>query len=165
MPNNLILRILRGATIAALATTAMTAVSFAQDVPDVPRNETVVLTPWGDQPAQFANIDNWHPYLAQITHQRDAMQFTVNEMMFYTNLNTGELIPWQAVSYENAPDFMSATIKLRDGVKWSDGVAFTSDDVKWTLETLRDASRAAARRVTRGGGATVTQRVAPRCRR
>ena len=84
---------------------------FAQ-VADVPRNETLVLTPWGDQPAQFANVENWNPYLTSVTHQRDAMQFTVNEMLFYTNLNTGELIPWQAESFEYAPDFMSATIKL-----------------------------------------------------
>jgi peptide/nickel transport system substrate-binding protein len=134
------LRILRGAAIAALATTAMTAVAFAQDVQDVPRNQTLVITPWGDQPAQLANVDNWNPYLTpSVTHQRDAMQITVNEELFYTNLNTGELIPWQAESYENAPDFMSATIHLRQGVEWSDGQPFTSDDVKFTLETLRDA--------------------------
>ncbi|WP_417308337.1 ABC transporter substrate-binding protein [Devosia sp.] len=116
-------------------------------VQDMPRNETLVLTPWGDQPAQFANTENWHPYLTSVTHQRDVMQITINEMMFYTNLNTGELIPWQAESYEYADDFMSATIKLRDGVEWSDGEPFTAEDVKFTIEAVRDAppeSRGAA---------------------
>ena len=108
-------------------------------VADMPRNETLVLTPWGDQPAQFANIENWNPYVSSITHQRDAMQFTVNEKLFYTNLTTGEIIPWQGESYELAPDFLSATIKLREGVEWSDGQPFSADDVKFTLEALRDA--------------------------
>jgi peptide/nickel transport system substrate-binding protein len=133
-------RLMRGTATMAVAASLFAGTAWAQEVVDVPRNETLVLTPWGDQPAQFANIDNWHPYLTPtITHQRDAMQFTVNEMLFYTNLNTGELIPWQAVSYENAPDFMSSTIKLREGVEWADGTPFTSADVKFTLETLRDA--------------------------
>lgn len=129
---------LLGSAIALLAVPLLASTALAQ-VADMPRNETLVLTPWGDQPAQFANVENWNPYLTSITHQRDAMQFTVNEMLFYTNLNTGELIPWQAESYELAPDFLSATIKLREGVEWSDGQPFTAEDVKFTLEALRDA--------------------------
>ena len=124
-----------------IATAALLAAAgFAQaQVADMPRNETLVLTPWGDQPAQFANIENWNPYLSSITKQRDVMQFTVNEALFYTNLNTGELVPWQAESFSYSDDFMSATIKLRDGVAWADGTPFTSADVKFTLEAVRDA--------------------------
>lgn len=132
--------------IGGAAALLMTTTALAQ-VQDVPRNETLVMTPWGDQPAQLSNVENWHPYLLSITHQRDVMQYTVNEMMFYTNLNTGELIPWQAESYEYSPDFKSATIKLREGVEWSDGKPFTAEDVKFTLEAVRDAppeSRGAA---------------------
>ena len=136
----------RSILLGSAAALLMSSTALAQ-VADVPRNETLVLTPWGDQPAQLANVENWHPYLTSVTHQRDVMQFTVNEMMFYTNLNSGELIPWQAESYEYAPDFMTATIKLREGVEWSDGMPFTAEDVKFTLEAVRDAppeSRAAA---------------------
>jgi len=133
-----LMRALRGG-IAALALLPMAGAAFAQDVADMSREETLVLTPWGDQPAQFSNVDNWNTYLSTIPKQRDVMQITINEMLFYTNLNTGELIPWQAVSYETADDFMSATITLREGVTWADGVAFTSEDVKFTLEALRDA--------------------------
>ena len=81
------------------------------------------MTPWGDQPAQLANVDNWNPYLTSIQHQRDAMQITINEELFYTNLNSGKLIPWQAESFELSPDFLTATIHLRKGVEWSDGAA------------------------------------------
>lgn len=125
--------LLGGAVALLMSTTALA------QVEDVPRHETLVLTPWGDQPAQFANVENWHPYISSIAHQRDVMQFTVNEMMFYTNLNTGELIPWQAESYEYASDYMSASIQLREGVEWSDGMPFTAEDVKFTLEAIRDA--------------------------
>lgn len=138
MQRSRLMRTLRGG-IAALAMIPMAATAFAQDVADVPRNETLVLTPWGDQPAQFSNVENWNTYLATIPKQRDVMQITINEMLFYTNLNTGEIIPWQGESFETADDFMSATITLRDGVTWSDGVPFTSEDVKFTLEALRDA--------------------------
>ena len=62
----------------------------------------------------------------------------IYEALFYTNLNTGELIPWQAESYTYNDDFTEITLKLRDGVTWCDGTKFTADDVKYTLEMLRD---------------------------
>jgi len=125
-----------GATLGPSATHA----SVSGQIKDVPRNRTLVLTPWGDQPAQLPNPDNFHPYLPTGNNQRNALEFTVNEMLFYTNLNTGELIPWQGESYELSPDFMKATIKLRKGVEWADGQPFTAEDVKFTLEAIRDAA-------------------------
>jgi peptide/nickel transport system substrate-binding protein len=127
------------AILALAGTSLLSGLSYAQDVKNVPRNETLVLTPWGDQPAQLANIDNWNPYITTISHQRDAMQVTVNEELFYTNLNDGKLIPWQAESFDLSPDFLTATVHLRKGVEWSDGQPFTAGDVKFTLEALRDA--------------------------
>ena len=56
----------------------------------------------------------------------------------YTNLNTGELIPWQAESFTYNDTYTAVTVKLRQGVTWSDGQAFSSADVKYTLEMLRD---------------------------
>ena len=131
---------LLGGAMAAAVLALTCGLASAEDIASVPREETLVLTPWGDQPAQFANLENWNPYLLpSVSHQRDVMEFTINEMLFYTNLNTGELIPWQGESFSYADDFLTATIKLRDGVKWSDGTPFTADDVKFTLEALRDA--------------------------
>lgn len=138
MQRSSLTRALRGG-IAALALMPMAGMALAQGVADMPRNETLVLTPWGDQPAQFSNVDNWNTYLVSIPKQRDVMQITINEMLFYTNLNTGELIPWQAESYEMSEDFMTSTIRVREGVTWADGTPFTAADVKFTLEALRDA--------------------------
>jgi peptide/nickel transport system substrate-binding protein len=128
-----------GAALALAASSLAAGVARAAEVKDVPRKDTLVLTPWGDQPAQLANVENWNPYLTSIQHQRDAMQITVNEELFYTDLNSGKLVPWQAESFDNSADYLTATIHLRKGVAWSDGQPFTADDVKFTLEALRDA--------------------------
>ena len=51
-----------------------------------------------------------------LLHQRNSLHYTVNEMLFYTNHNTNEIIPWQAESFSYNPDFTEITLKLRDGV-------------------------------------------------
>jgi peptide/nickel transport system substrate-binding protein len=41
-----------------------------------------------------------------------------------------------ATSISPSKDFLSYTVKLRKGVKWHDGVAFTADDVVFTYEQM-----------------------------
>ncbi|MBA7631256.1 Glutathione-binding protein GsiB [subsurface metagenome] len=41
-------------------------------------------------------------------------------------------------SYHYNEDFTELTIKIRPGVEWSDGVAFTARDIAFTLHMLRD---------------------------
>ena len=72
--------------------------------------------------------------------QREMGLKGIYEALFYTNLNTGEVVPWQGESYEYNDDFTEITLKLRDGVTWCDGVQMTADDVKYTLEMLRDSA-------------------------
>lgn len=60
----------------------------------------------------------------------------IYEYLFYMNYETGEYIPWLAEKYEYSPDYKSITIYLRKGVKWSDGVPFTADDVVFTYNML-----------------------------
>jgi peptide/nickel transport system substrate-binding protein len=50
------------------------------------------------------------------------------------------LAPSLAESYEMAPDFKSATFKLRPGIKFHDGSPVTPEDVKFTFEQYRGAS-------------------------
>lgn len=45
--------------------------------------------------------------------------------------------PCLAKSWEVAPDGKTITFKLQDGVKFHDGKPFTGEDVKFSLETLR----------------------------
>ena len=106
---------------------------------DVPRNETLIVSPFAGQPVTFPDVESWNPYILTNRRQQASMSYTINEELFYTNLNDNTLIPWQAESFENSSDFTAATIHLRKGVEWSDGVPFTSEDVKFTLEAIRDA--------------------------
>jgi peptide/nickel transport system substrate-binding protein len=102
------------------------------------RNRTLVITPWSDTTGPLSNAENWNIYQTGNKNQREMGSKTIYEALFYTNLNTGELIPWQAETFEYNDDFTSVTVKLRDGVEWSDGTPFTCADVKFTLEMLRD---------------------------
>jgi peptide/nickel transport system substrate-binding protein len=105
---------------------------------DVPRDRTLVITPWSDTTGPLKNPDNWHIYQTGNQNLRHMGGKTVYEALMYTNLNTGEITPWQAESFEYNDDYTVVTVKLRQGVEWSDGVPFTCQDVKFTLEMLRD---------------------------
>ena len=48
--------------------------------------------------------------------------------------------PSLAESYEIAPDYKSATFKLRPGIKFHDGTPVTPEDVKFTFEKYRGAN-------------------------
>lgn len=105
---------------------------------DVPRNRTLIVTPWGFHP-EVRNPENFNIYLSTgYNHQREIGDKTIYEALMYTNLNTGEVIPWQAESFQYNEANTVITVKLRKGVAWSDGQPFTSKDVKYTLEMLRD---------------------------
>ena len=51
-----------------------------------------------------------------------------------------DFVPSLAESYEIAPDFKSATFKLRSGTTFHDGSPVTPEDVKFTYEQYRGAS-------------------------
>src|SRR6266536_1180147 len=103
-----------------------------------PRERTLVITPWGAVP-EIRNPENYNIYLTgTYNHQRESGDKTMFEALMYTNLNTGELIPWQAEKFSYNPTYTAITVNLRKGVTWSDGQPFTSGDVKYTLEMLRD---------------------------
>lgn len=103
---------------------------------DVPRNETLILDSTLER---IATPENYNPFLPTTTLQGGLHQVAF-ESLFYLNLETGELMPWQAESYAFNDTFDEVTIKLRDGVKWSDGVPFTADDVVFTMNMLKENS-------------------------
>lgn len=132
--------LLVGLAVASLVIPAQSAVAQG-DLAEVPRNETFVFSPWGFV-TELPNVDNWNVYNQgpAFNNQREMGVKGILEALFYTNLNTGELIPWQGESFTYNDDFTEITLKLRDGVTWCDGVQMTSDDVKYTLEALRDVN-------------------------
>src|SRR5690349_20098316 len=74
-------------------------------IKDVPRNRTLIVTPWSDATGPLKNPDNWNMYLSGNSNMRNMGDKTMYEQLFYTNLNTGELIPWQAEGFEYNKDY------------------------------------------------------------
>ena len=60
------------------------------------------------------------------------------------NRSTLELEPWLAESWTATPDGRSYTLKLRNGVTWSDGTPFTAADVVFTFQALYDPRTASS---------------------
>jgi peptide/nickel transport system substrate-binding protein len=56
----------------------------------------------------------------------------------YLNYGDGEYKMWVAESYESNADATVWTLKLRKGVTWNDGVAFTADDIIYSINLQID---------------------------
>lgn len=126
------------AAAASLAGTASITptVSAAQQLADVPREKTLILVGvGGESPNQFTDVDTVNPLVAVGPNlSRSGFQFVYEPLWFY-NMLTGEEKAWLAESHTYNADFTAVTVKLRQGVEWSDGTPFTANDVKFTIET------------------------------
>ncbi len=60
----------------------------------------------------------------------------VFDLLFMVDGRTGEPEPWMAESYAFSHDKRHLTVKLRDGLEWSDGEPITADDFVFTFERL-----------------------------
>src|SRR5262249_41994488 len=113
--------------------------SAASDIKQVARQDTLIVSDFGTGMTEIQDPQNMNPYsLGGLGRVRAILNKTIYEFLYLYNHNTGEEIPWLASSYSVAPDGLSVDVTLRDGVLWSDGQPFTSDDVKYTIELLRD---------------------------
>ncbi len=122
-------------TAPAAAATAAPAAASGGQLKDVPRNRTLILAQGGVQ-GKYQDFDLWNAYALGANHQTGP-NIIHEPLAFYSAFGDKE-IPWLAESYEYTPDFKQLTIKLRSGVKWSDGQPFGADDVAYTLSTLKD---------------------------
>ena len=64
------------------------------------------------------------------------MRQCVWEPLFSLNYETGEIAPWMGESFTPNEGLDVWTLKIRAGVKWSDGEDFDAEDVIFTLNTL-----------------------------
>jgi peptide/nickel transport system substrate-binding protein len=83
---------------------------------------------------QDAYTQNFNPY--NTASVISGTQGLIYETLLYVNRLDGSVKPWLASSYELASDAQSITFHLRQGVTWSDGQPFTSDDVVFTLNLM-----------------------------
>jgi peptide/nickel transport system substrate-binding protein len=63
----------------------------------------------------------------------------IHEPLMVLNGVKGELVPWLATGYKWSDDLKTLTFTIRDGVKWSDGEAFTASDVAFTFNLVKTA--------------------------
>lgn len=126
----------KAAVAAPTATTAPAAPAVGPKK-EVARKDTLVNV--GGQ-TEIEEPTNFNPYsLGGLGRIRGPLNKTIFEFLYYYNHNDGKEIPWLAESYKVSDDAMSVDVTIRKGVTWSDGEPFTSEDVKFTLEKLRDS--------------------------
>ncbi len=60
------------------------------------------------------------------------------EPLFMLNYETGEIEPWLGTEMTSNDAFDVWTLKLREGIEWSDGEPMDADDVVFTINMLKD---------------------------
>ena len=102
---------------------------------NVPRNETIILeNPGGrSNPADYFNRwSGWN------TSYMGGLQQLGLDALWYIDPDSGVNGVWENALASDPPiynkDFTEMTIKLRQGIYWSDGVEFNADDVIYTIE-------------------------------
>jgi peptide/nickel transport system substrate-binding protein len=99
---------------------------------EVPRSRTLIMAGLGgEHPGAFTDIEQFNAHAPGLS--RSGLYQAASEGLFYFNMLTGELIPWMATEYEYDEGYTGVTVKIRDGVEWSDGTPFTAHDVAYTL--------------------------------
>ncbi|GII81927.1 ABC transporter substrate-binding protein [Sphaerisporangium rufum] len=92
----------------------------------LPRNETLYTSgaQWGPPP-NFNPVREWDHAVG--------VKGLVYETLFHFDSNTLKLTPWLAESGSWTDD-KTYQVKVRSGIKWSDGTPFTAKDVAFTYE-------------------------------
>ncbi|MBX3020776.1 MAG: peptide ABC transporter substrate-binding protein [Bdellovibrionales bacterium] len=130
-------------SIIAMATTAAAAVA------------PMKVTPLGKADAKVGGTlnrnlsgepENFNPISANDGYSRDVYENVVQGLL-RVNADTYKFEPELAESYEVSKDFLTFTFKLNKNAKWADGKPVTSEDVKFSVEAIRDPAFQASHRV------------------
>ena len=116
-----VLSLLAGLTLAV----SVAAPALAQPE-EFPRDETLYTSG-----KQWGPPNSWNP-IANWAYAMGTLGFVYEPLFNYDPL-TNEYLPWLAESGEWTGD-LEYTIKLREGISWSDGEPLTADDVVFTIE-------------------------------
>lgn len=113
--------------------------NFQEVAPGVPRNECLILeNPSGTvQPAD--DFNRWRSGYSGIWVS--GLQQIALDALWYIDPNAGVDGVWDNALAAEPPiyndDFTQMTVKLREGIYWSDGVEFSGDDLYFTVDLLK----------------------------
>jgi len=82
-----------------------------------------------------ADPENWNP-IAPGRRMDHGFHQAVIEPLFILNYESGEFINWLGESMTANETLDVWTLKLREGITWSDGEAFNADDVVFTVNLM-----------------------------
>lgn len=97
----------------------------------VPREDAVIINETGT----FSVFGSYNPFIP--SGDTRGMWQAGQEHLFNINWATGEFVYWLAESYDYNDDYTVMTIKTRPEAHWNDGVAFTAQDVAFTIEMVQ----------------------------
>jgi peptide/nickel transport system substrate-binding protein len=122
-----------GAALATLVATALVLTGCSIDIKSAPDpslgSDTMLIAADNGSPS-LQRVFN--PYLP---NTRVASWYMFEPLVILNDLN-GKEVPWLA-SKTTIPDPQTVVFTIRQGVKWSDGKAFTPADVKFTFDMLK----------------------------
>jgi peptide/nickel transport system substrate-binding protein len=83
---------------------------------------------------------NNNPFLATSAAAHMGYRYVIYEPLAMPNLvkPAAASKPWLATKWDWQANYTKLTLTARGGVKWSDGQAFTADDIAYTFQLLKD---------------------------
>ncbi|WP_165774773.1 ABC transporter substrate-binding protein [Candidatus Viridilinea mediisalina] len=97
------------------------------------RRRTVI---WDVSSGVVANPAQWHPFADDGRRDKGFHQAMI-EPLFILNYESGVIEPWLGERMESNADLDVWTLTLREGIRWSDGVPMSAEDVVFTIELLQ----------------------------
>lgn len=99
---------------------------------DSQRAGTLVLDAQG---GRISAPELFNPFVPGFTDDAGFQQ-ALAEPLFILNYQTGKVESWLGASFDPSPTHDEWVLKLRDGIKWSDGEAYDADDIVFTINLL-----------------------------
>lgn len=118
-----------GASGTAAATTSTSGSAAAEETSTEAKTDGPVLAVYAG--SQTPIVANFNPYSP--TALPGTLGSIYEPLFYYNKAEVGDPVPLLAESFEWAEDGLSLVIKLREGVKWTDGKDFTADDVVYSF--------------------------------